>query len=232
MKTDHPPTPSSAPDPAADTGGKRPPRKPRFSRDEPEVRRAKLVAAAIRCLAEGGMAAFRIERICAEAKVSRGLVNHYFPSKTDLLVAVYRKVLYDDFNFEVASLTRGDGAALMDPTARLDGLLAAMLAPSYFDAGHPVVWLALWGEIAVNPALKAAHRTLYQGYRSALADAMTAVAETRGRSIDGDTAARNLIALVDGLSLEWALDPQAFGPDDIRAAAEEFLSHAVGPRPG
>lgn len=99
-------------------------------------------------------------------------------------MAVYRKVLYDDFNFEVASLTRADGAAL-DPTARLDGLLSAMLAPSYFDAGHPVVWLALWGEIAVNPALKAAHRTLYQGYRSALAEAMTAVAETRGRTIEG-----------------------------------------------
>lgn len=205
-----------------------PRRRQPFTREDPEVRRSQLVAATVKCLAEGGMSAFRIDRICAEAKVSRGLVNHYFPSKTDLLVAVYRKVLYDDFNYEVASLTR-PGATDGDPIRRLRGLLEAMLAPSYFDSGHPVVWLALWGEIAVNPPLRAVHRTLYQGYRRALAETMAAVAESRGRSLDGDVAARNLIALVDGLSLEWALDRDALGPDDIREAAEEFLVSRLGP---
>ncbi len=174
------------------------------------------------------MSAFRIERICAEAKVSRGLVNHYFPSKTDLLVAVYRKVLYDDFNDEVASITRPETRDA-DPVRHLRDLLKAMLAPSYFDNGHPLVWLALWGEIAVNPSLRAVHRTLYQSYRQALAEAMTAVAAGRGRALDGDVAARNLIALVDGLSLEWALDRDALGPDDIREAAEEFLTARLGP---
>ena len=33
--------------------------------------------------------AFTIDRICREAKVSRGLINHYFKSKDDLLVAAY-----------------------------------------------------------------------------------------------------------------------------------------------
>ena len=39
---------------------------PRFKREAPEKRRADLVQAAIRCLAEGGMAAFKMELIAAE----------------------------------------------------------------------------------------------------------------------------------------------------------------------
>ena len=49
---------------------------PRFKREAPEKRRADLVQAAVRCLAEGGMAAFKMERIAVEAGVSLGLLPH------------------------------------------------------------------------------------------------------------------------------------------------------------
>jgi len=226
--------------PARRSGSRRPP--PRFSRDDPEIRRAKLISAAIRCIAEGGMSAFRVERICDEAKVSRGLLNHYFASKNDLLVAVYRTVLYDDLNFQIAHVgtakagpakpgrngatTDEDGAA--EAVARLTAILDGMLSPSYFEDGKPTVWLALWSEIAVNPTLKAAHRALYRDYRDALESALGEVAAARGITVDAVAMARNLIALVDGLSLERALDPEAIGLADIRSACDDFIAVRLG----
>lgn len=208
-------------------GGRRPP--PRFSRDDPEIRRAKLISAAIRCIAEGGMSAFRVERICDEAKVSRGLLNHYFASKNDLLVAVYRTVLYDDLNFQIARVQGRSGAGGVVPAVeRLSAILDGMLSPSYFEDGKPTVWLALWSEIAVNPTLKAAHRALYRDYRDALESALGEVAAARGLDVDALAMARNLIALVDGLSLERALDPEAIGLPDIRSACDDFIAVRLG----
>lgn len=208
-------------------GSRRPP--PRFSRDDPEIRRAKLISAAIRCIAEGGMSAFRVERICDEAKVSRGLLNHYFASKNDLLVAVYRTVLYDDLNFQIAHVHGGEsGAGAVPAVERLSAILDGMLSPSYFEDGKPTVWLALWSEIAVNPTLKAAHRALYRDYRDALESALAEVAAERRIAVDAVAMARNLIALVDGLSLERALDPEAIGLPDIRSACDDFIAVRLG----
>ena len=63
--------------------------KPRFARVEADLRRQMLIDAAIRCLAEGGIAAFTVDRISREAKVSRGLINHHFNGISGLLIEVY-----------------------------------------------------------------------------------------------------------------------------------------------
>lgn len=51
---------------------------PRFSREQADVRRSMLIEAATRCLSVGGIGAFTVDRICKEAGVSRGLINHHF----------------------------------------------------------------------------------------------------------------------------------------------------------
>lgn len=76
--------------------------KPRFVRVEADLRRQMLVDAAIRCLAEGGIAAFTVDRISREAKVSRGLINHHFEGLDGLLVEVYKSSLYASVNNQIA----------------------------------------------------------------------------------------------------------------------------------
>jgi AcrR family transcriptional regulator len=130
---------------------------PRFKREAPEKRRADLVQAAIRCLAEGGMAAFKMERIAAEAGVSLGLLPHYFKSKTELLAEVYRAALYDDIHRKIAEL---DDNATGSPAERLCRIVDAIIDPDYLKPANLTVWLALRGEIEVNPELRQAHRAL------------------------------------------------------------------------
>ncbi|HJT14535.1 MAG TPA: TetR family transcriptional regulator C-terminal domain-containing protein [Dongiaceae bacterium] len=199
---------------------------PRFKREAPEKRRADLVQAAIRCLAEGGMAAFKMERIAAEAGVSLGLLSHYFKGKTELLAEVYRAALYDDVNRKIAELD--DKEAAGSPAERLCRIVDAIIDPDYLRPANLTVWLALWGEIVVNPELRLAHRTAYRSYLKSLAALIDEVALVRRRNVTGTEIARSLQALIDGLFLERALDRQAISHADFHRASYEFLELHLG----
>ena len=202
---------------------------PRFRREAPEKRRADLVQAAIRCLSDGGMSAFKMERIAAEAGVSLGLLPHYFTNKNELLAEVYRAALYDDVTRKIAELT--DKEASASPTERLCRIMDAIIDPEYLRPANLTVWLALWGEIVVNPELRRAHRTLYRSYIKSLADLIGMVAAERRRTVNAPEIARSLQALIDGLFLERALDRQAVDHADFRRASYEYLELHLGKLP-
>src|ERR1700730_15078976 len=66
------------------------PRKPRFERHAPEVRRQTLIDATIQCLKRYGHAGLSVRRISAAAGVSIGLINHRCPPKAALVPEAYR----------------------------------------------------------------------------------------------------------------------------------------------
>jgi AcrR family transcriptional regulator len=202
---------------------------PRFKREAPEKRRADLVQAAIRCLSEGGMSAFKMERIAAKAGVSLGLLPHYFTSKNELLTEVYRAALYDDVNRKIAELADKDAAG--SSAERLCRITDAIIDPEYLKPANLTVWLALWGEIVVNPELRRAHRGLYRSYIKSLADLIGMVAAERRRAVNAPEIARRLQALIDGLFLERALDRQAVDHADFHRASYEYLELHLGKLP-
>jgi TetR/AcrR family transcriptional repressor of bet genes len=205
-------------------------RTPRFSREQAEVRRAMLIEAATRCLSRGGIGAFTVDSICKEAGVSRGLINHYFDSLDGLLVEVYKSSLYASVNAQIAEAKRRRAEnSDWPPEASLAALIRSNFSPEYFSRANLLIWLSLWGEIAVNARLKAAHRELYDAYRAELAEDIDAVAAARGRSVDAPALARNFIALVDGLWLEWCLDETVVTPEAAEAAGFEMIEAQVGP---
>jgi TetR/AcrR family transcriptional repressor of bet genes len=195
----------------------------RFSRESPEIRRRLLIEAAERCLAAHGIQGFTIDRICREANVSRGLISHYFAGKDELLEAVYRSALYGAI---MGQVTVAAGGAT--PLLRLRATIDAAFQPETFQRSNLRVWLALWGEIATNPKLQNVHRSLYRTYRARLAEEIASVASERRLTVDAAGLARNVIAMIDGLWLEWCLDPQALAPDDARHACLGLVEAKLG----
>lgn len=200
---------------------------PKYRRQQPGVRREMLIGAALRCLAREGIQGFTIDRICAEAGVSRGLINHYFDGKDGLLIAVYRGSLYagisDRIRMAAEAAETAGGAA-----GRLLAIVDATFDPEFFARGRLRTWLALWDEISVNPALRAVHRDLYGAYRDQIAQAVQQVAETRDLTVNALTLGRSFLALVDGLWLEWCLDDTAVDAEQSRAAALAMLEAQLG----
>lgn len=202
---------------------------PRFSRELPEARRTHLVEAATRCLAKGGIGGLTTDRICKEANVSRGLINHYFASRDDLLIEIYRASLYDTVNAMVEELRRRAEGGDLGPEQILAELVKSNFSEHYFNRENLLVWLSLWGEIAKNERLRATHRELYDGYRAELSRQMEAVAAARSLDIDSPALARSFIALVDGLWLIWCLDPDVITREGAEASSFAFLEARLGP---
>ena len=207
------------------TAGKGANTKPRFSRKTPSERRRQLVEAAIRCLGEGGISAFTIDNICREADVSRGLINHHFESKQGLLVAVYETMTA--YLEEITERCLASDAATAE--ARLCDIIDASFAPHAFSRSQFKAWLALWGEIANDQRLRELHRRRYQIYRRGLAEVFAATAKARQRALDADSLATACVALIDGLWVEWGLDPEGLSPEEAKAACYGLIEAQLGP---
>jgi AcrR family transcriptional regulator len=171
-----------------------------YRRKTVRQRRQELIDAGIACLGEGGMSAFTIDRICRKAGVSRGLINHHFRTKDDLLLKIYESM--------TAHLV--DKVEDGEPLDVLRQVIASNFDESAFDAGNLRAWLTVWGEVATNQGLQALHRERYAVYKSRIEGALRALAGAEDRTPDNDSLARQLIALIDGLWLEYCLHPGEF----------------------
>ncbi|WP_225029641.1 TetR family transcriptional regulator C-terminal domain-containing protein [Xinfangfangia pollutisoli] len=177
-----------------------------------------LVNAGLVCLARGGITAFTIDNICQEAGASRGLIAHHFGSKDGLLAAVYAAA-YRNF------------LSVLAPDAGIDlrRLIDTAFSEELFRRDPLNIWLALWGEVAINAALRDEHRAHYAIYLARVEAAIAAHAAAQGRSVDAAALARPVVALIDGLWLEAHIDAAGFSPATAKAAALALLEAALGP---
>ena len=95
----------------------------RYSRLDPELRKARLIDATLACLKRYGFQGASIRKICAEAGVSVGLINHHYASKDELVAEAYLAI-----TGRVMSLLRAAiDAASPSPRARLSAANARRL---------------------------------------------------------------------------------------------------------
>lgn len=186
----------------------------RFTRLSSEDRRAQLMDVALAGLSKGGIQEFTVDRICAAAGVSRGLILHHFGSMGGLLAAVYAR-LYRETTPDLTTLP---------PETRIDALIDGTFAPKAFNRATLNAWVALWGQIANTPALRDEHRRQYQAYLDEVTEALAALATTKDRSIDARPLATSLICLIDGLCLQHCLDPEAMPADAAKWSCRAFLA--------
>lgn len=185
-----------------------------------EKRRAKLIEAGLACMARGGITEFTVDRICAEAGVSRGLITHYFGTMSALLRAVYVK-MYEGIDMP-------SGAIRADAT-HLSLFLDAQFSPEAFNKDSVNVWLALWGQIATDDDLRAEHQAQYATYLARIAAAITDAARRNGRTVDAMMLAKTLVPLMDGLYVQHGIDPDSMPAGTAQAACRTLLEPHLGP---
>lgn len=186
-----------------------PKRKARLSAED---RRALIEDAARACMARGGIREFTVDKVVAEAEVSRGLITHHFGSMDGLLVAVYSR-MYGEWIATISAPRPG--------LSRLEALVEALVSPALFSRDVLNIWLTLWGEIANNPVLGAEHRVRYSEYRDSIATALREAAQEP--QLDADTVATAFICLIDGLGVQRCVEPALLSEDAARAACWALL---------
>ena len=191
------------------------------NRETPQVRRKLLIEATMRSIAKFGYAGTTIETICSEAQVSRGLINHHFGSKEELIRQSY-KALRDEW----MAATHGTVEEHADPEERLRAMIRVSFGPTMFKQEYLGIWAGFWSAIGKSPALRRMNRELFDKDREAYEAIFEEIGRKRGKRIDARRAALTVIALIDGFWLEWCLDPKSFTAAEAEAACLAFATQA------
>ncbi|MBV9621082.1 MAG: TetR family transcriptional regulator C-terminal domain-containing protein [Gammaproteobacteria bacterium] len=200
------------------------PRAARYERQLPEQRRLALIAATIDCLKRYGHEGLSIRTISARAGVSVGLINHHFPNKDELIAAAYRH-----FNAElVAGLKAAVARAAPQPRQRLRAFLQASFSPPNLDRDVLAAWVVFWGMYRHSRAIQRVHGENYESYVELVHGLLAELIRDerpRGTSVNLRFIAMGLSALLDGLWLEWCLEPANVRPAEAVALCESWIDN-------
>jgi AcrR family transcriptional regulator len=177
---------------------------PRITAARASAQRERILDAALTCFAREGFHAATMQDIVAESGLSPGAIYGYFKGKTDVVMAIASErhamerrrmehaLTTGDIDTSLARLVEGFVLGLRDPQEKKWRLLAVQL----------------WAESLSNPRLK---REALGGVTQAIEVLVPMIgkAQREGRwpaHLDPESAARVLIAILQGISLQLAWD--------------------------
>lgn len=190
--------------------------------DASHEKRTRILQAARSVCGERGFEAARMEEIAAEAKVSKGTLYRFFPSKEELLLAAL-----------LASYTEGERmgrlAAAASPGPRLEALLDGHVVALPYISRQMNSNLQAWGVVGrpgelrerLHEALRRIYALQTDEFRGALEEGMR---EGRYRKdLDPELCVMSLIALNDGFVYRSTFDPEHANAAVLEAAFADWL---------
>ena len=200
---------------------------PTFRREPAEKRKEALVIATLALIAEGGVRSATVRAIAARAKVTQGLIRHYFASKEDLVMAAYE--------YHMSVLTNQTAASIPVETrsyrASLASFVEASLKPPVVDPGAVSLWAGFLNKVREDTRMQAIHVQTYCDFRNRLelliADAL-AEAQRPTTSEELRRLAIACNALIDGLWMEGGALPGAFEPGELPQIGLRSVSAIIG----
>jgi TetR/AcrR family transcriptional regulator, transcriptional repressor of bet genes len=183
-------------------------------------RRRDLIEGAIGSIADLGYNNISFQTICEAAGVSRGLIGHYFDSKSDLLQEVFR-LLVSEF---IEESRRSVHEAGEDPVRRL---LALVKFSTRWNDARSKVWLAYYAAAKWSPAMLEVYIPRWRRFRRQTEELIAKAARQRGVELDARIAALTLCQLLDGLWLGGVMDPKAYTFQDAERACRDYLARLL-----
>ena len=163
-------------------------------------------SAARRVFARKGYENTNVEDVAAAAEVSKGTIYTYFDRKEDLLGAVHHDLL-DEMEGRIETVLASDRPPLEKIRVMLHDFVEVV--GSHDEAAQ--VMLDIWAAGMRHPErFDIDFGVLYADYRALLRD-LLAEAEARGDVPDDlpPVTPALLIGAIDGVFLQWLLDPDA-----------------------
>ncbi len=174
----------------------RPRRRIRLELDE---RRAQILELAKRAFSDRAYDDVSIDALAKAAKISKGLLYHYWPTKRDLYVAGLTQIA-DELVAAVTGVPR-DLLPLDRVRASLDAYLDHITR-------HSRAFVSLMrGGIGSDPQVAA----VVEGVRTRLFEQFLSGSPFAGAAVDNprfETAVRGWIGFVEGASIDWAARPR------------------------
>jgi AcrR family transcriptional regulator len=172
--------------------------------------RERLLAAARRCLVTKGFARTTARDLVAESDTNLGSISYHFGSKEHLL----NLALADAWAEYAEKVLAVAGPVSLDPEGlqRIRSSWGEMTAAFAADRPLGIAFFEALVQAERSPDLRASLAASYQSLRETIAGAFVTVESTEQR----EAMAAFVLALCDGLLVQWLLDPERAPTDGAR----------------
>ncbi len=191
--------------------------RPMSKQDLAHERKTQIINATIECISRYGYNNFSMQDVARIADVSKGIIHYYFLNKEDLMMAVLDRVAGD-----IESLLAA--ASENDPIARLKLIIHLCFSIVKEKREYYCINMDFWTQINQKENVRQAIAKHYSKFRLTVA---TIIQQgiTMGVFNEGNAAhtASVIIAIVDGVSLQWLFDESVFVYDDLVKNCEELV---------
>jgi AcrR family transcriptional regulator len=167
--------------------------------------RERLLEGAIVCLQEKGYARTTSRDLVAASDTNLASIGYHFDSKEHLLNVAVTEAFQRWLKPLVALAAEPEPATPLERLGRtLNGVMDTL------EENRPLITACLeaWAQLARSEDLRAEMLVSYEDFRTVIArTTRDAFAEIGSTGVDSDALAVLIIALFDGLLVQWQLDP-------------------------
>jgi TetR/AcrR family transcriptional repressor of bet genes len=186
-----------------------------------EIRRKQLIDATMRAIGRFGYASLTLTHVAGEAGLSPGIVNFYFKSKDQLLIATLENIAEEYNGLWQGAIAKGK----VSPAAGLEAMIDADFHANICNPEKVSVWYAFWAEARNKSAYQTLVMGLEEGYLKETEQLCARiVAEGAYEGVDGHQVAVALNAMIDGLWFDCLMSPAKFDRQGAKRTCLGYLA--------
>ena len=182
-------------------------------------RKDQIVRATVDCITKHGYHNFSMQDVARTAGVSKGIIHYYFLNKDELMMSVLDKVAGD-----IEKVLASEMESINDPRRKFEVFLEVCFDIVRSTKEYYQVNMDFWTQINQKDEVR---RVIARHYAKFRDSAVTVIRDGINagifRPIDPLEYASYVVAVIDGLSLQWLFDENIFDYDNITKKATTLL---------
>lgn len=185
--------------------------------------RRRILETAWRLIAERGYHRVRIADIAEACGTSTAAIHYHFPTKDDVLNEALRYTVKLAFDRQVAELH-----TIEDAHQRLLHLIELQLPAEGQLRAEWSVWLQVWNESAVNPAMRSLYWDSYDRWHRTVAMTIrTGQEQGVFHELDAEQVTAQLTAMIDGLGIQVLTCRPGSSVATMRGLLHDFIERHI-----
>lgn len=169
-------------------------------------RKSQIVKATVECIAKHGYHNFSMQDVARTAGVSKGIIHYYFLNKDELMMSVLARVAGD-----IEKMLTAEMAGIDDPARKLEIFIQVCFDVVRSTREYYQVNMDFWTQINQKSDVREVIAKHYASFREQASAVLQAGVDAGAfRDMNVEAYASYIIAVVDGMSLQWLFDDKAF----------------------
>ncbi|MCX6117411.1 MAG: TetR/AcrR family transcriptional regulator [Proteobacteria bacterium] len=188
-------------------------------------RKEQIVRATVECITRHGYHNFSMQDVAKTAGVSKGIIHYYFLNKDELMMCVLDKVAGDIERILLAQME-----ASQDPWRKMEIFIEVCFDVVKNTKEYYQVNMDFWTQINQKAEIRTIIAAHYSKFREAAARVLREGMDKGSfRKVGATEYASFMIAVIDGLSLQWLFDDKVFDYNLMAKKANALIMSGLKP---